>query len=677
MTASPSTVDSSQKCCGSRSLLIAAALFFCTGALFLPAQSNDFVEWDDQMYVYEEPNILNGISLKSLQWALTANVCANWHPLTVFSLQLDAQLFGPGPAGFHRTAIFLHAVNAALAYWAVYALTGCPWRSAFVAALFAWHPTRVESVAWISERKGLLSGTFFFLTLIAYAKYVRSPSIWRYLLVALCLALGLTAKSILVTTPCVLLLLDFWPLQRLKLTSEWISCSWKVVLEKLPLLGLTAIASMMTSVYQSGTMLGEVDSSMGERPENFVRAIAAYLGQTAWPTRLSHFYPFVSHSVNQFFLAVVLLLIISGIAIWQWRQRPYLLIGWLWFLGMLVPVSGLIQVGFQQRADRYLYLSQFGLFLGVVWGISDLAQPSRVAKAAATVVLVIFLVACGTLTVKQIDVWKNTNTLWQQAYECDPGSPPALFYQMNHAFDEGRPNDAVRFADELIQIEDRKRHQFLSRVYEALVVHGEYEASLRAIDRLLSFGGDAGPPPQELYFHRGESYAALGRWSESVQDYQHMLKLAPQVVPLWFCLAHAMEKNGQLEESRQLNAAALQRFPQFPESAVTSAWKTCTDSKSPPNQLFKAMCLAEHANTLTGGKQARYLDVLAAAYAANGQFDQAVTTAKLALLSVEHGDQSIPADDIRNRLELYEHHQRYLLEAPAQMEHGPRDDGLR
>ncbi len=368
---------------------------------------NGFVNFDDDGYVVHNRHVQAGLTAPGLLWAVTTTHAANWHPLTWLSLQLDASLYGPSSAwGFHLTNLLSHAAAVVLLFLALRLMTGAAWRSAVVAALFAVHPMHVESVAWVSERKDVLSGLFAMLTLLAYAWYVRRPGWGRYLLVLAAFGLGLTAKPMLVTLPCVLLLLDYWPLDRLTparsasegRTSLAGASGWgqggAVLLEKLPLFAMTAAACLVT-VYaqQRGGAVNSLEQlPLGERLMNALVAYADYLGKLVWPARLAPFYP---HPRGRLLLeqagrAGLLLVAITALVVWA-RRRRYLAVGWLWFLGTLVPVIGLVQVGSQGMADRYTYIPSVGPFLAVVWGVADLAAHGRatVRPAAALAALLL------------------------------------------------------------------------------------------------------------------------------------------------------------------------------------------------------------------------------------------------------------------------------------------------
>jgi hypothetical protein len=399
-------------------LLLGTALALLTLAAWLPTFRNGFVNLDDGLYVTGNPHVRQGITRASLAWAMTANVANNWHPLTLLSHLLDVQLFGLDPAGHHATSLLLHIANVLLLFAVLTKMTArmtsAPGRSAAVAALFAVHPAHVESVAWVAERKDVLSALCWLLAIAAYERYARRPSPGRYLLVALAMALGLAAKPMVVTLPFALLLLDVWPLERLQL-------SWKrLVVEKLPLLALSAASCLITLHYQK-TSLAPLDVlPWSFRLAGAAVSYVAYLGKLLFPRNLAVFYPVpLEIPAWETAGAVALLATITAFAVWKARRAPWLLAGWLWFLGTLVPVIGLVQVGRQAMADRYTYLPSIGLFLEVVWGVAELAGHRRVllATAAAAVIAVL---SVGTW--RQAGSWKDSDALYRHALAVTRGN---------------------------------------------------------------------------------------------------------------------------------------------------------------------------------------------------------------------------------------------------------------
>jgi Flp pilus assembly protein TadD len=380
---------------------------------FFPVRDNGFVNYDDQMYVTENPNVHAGLTRDSMSWALTTNYASNWHPLTWWSLQLDHELHGLNPTGFLATNVIMHAASVVLLFWVLRLSTGLVWPAAATAALFAIHPLRVESVAWVAERKDVLSTLLWMATLLAYVWYTQRPSPLRYLLVLAGFALGLMAKPMLVTLPFALLLLDYWPLSRLRWNN------WRTpAAEKLPLVVLAAIACWLTISAQSaaGAVKPWEHFSADVRVGNALIAYASYLGLFVWPSGLAPFYPHPRLGLFsvQAIAAGVLLVGLTVLALRQSRARPYLIVGWLWYLGTLLPVIGLVQVGGQGMADRYTYIPMVGVTFAVVWAIFELAGRSSESRitALATGALILLVLLVGTR--RQVSHWRDTEALWRR-----------------------------------------------------------------------------------------------------------------------------------------------------------------------------------------------------------------------------------------------------------------------
>lgn len=425
----PQEVAAAQIDDGTSPWLLALLLAAITVCAYWPTFSSGFLNYDDNGYVTQNIHLQPGITLANISWAFHATIMANWHPLTWISHMADVQFFGLHPAGHHAVSLILHAVNVVLLFLLLRAATGFLWRSFFVAALFALHPLNVECVAWISERKSLLCTLFFFLALFAYGWYVRKPGIGRYLLVAVMFVLGLLAKPMIVTLPFVLLLLDYWPLNRLpppgsaEETANFFRKLWKLALEKAPLLIFSAASAWVTVVAQAlaNTVAVSGAYSLRVRVANALWSYLLYLLKAIWPLRLAIFYPHQEGSLP-FWKPALGLTAIIGVTYFCIRhaRERHLLAAWLWYLGCMVPVIGLVQVGRQAMADRYAYTPLLGIFVLVVWWIAEHSEswPNRleVVGAAATLVLIFF----GSLTWRQTTYWKDSLTLFNHALEITP-----------------------------------------------------------------------------------------------------------------------------------------------------------------------------------------------------------------------------------------------------------------
>jgi tetratricopeptide (TPR) repeat protein len=505
---------------------IGAALVVATLLVYCPCFDHPFVNFDDVGYVAENWHVRDGLSAGGVDWAFTTFDKANWHPLTWLSLQLDSTLYGgPKAGGFHLTNVLLHAANVLLLFLVLGRMTGAVGRSAVVAGLFALHPLHVESVAWVAERKDVLSTLFWILTLAAYLHYVRRPGVLRYLLVVLAFALGLLAKPMLVTLPCVLLLLDWWPLGRLTgpvPAAQTAGASpaarpttvRRLLLEKLPLFALALASCAVTLLAQSR---GEAVKSFeafppGARAANALLAYVGYLGKTFWPARLAVFYPHpgASVSVAAALGAGVLLVIITALVLGPGRRRPYLAVGWLWYVGTLVPVIGLVQVGIQGMADRYTYVPLIGVFLMLTWGAADLAAACRLPRLALAGAAAVALSACAVLSWVQVGYWSSPQSLWE------------------HALEVTEPNVVA-----------------LSNLAECYRDQGRFEAARRAYERAVAV--DPGQPHPHRYL--GDALAKLGRWEEAADEYRTAVRLDPDLFVAHYNLGMVLAGLGQWEEA--------------------------------------------------------------------------------------------------------------------------------
>lgn len=403
-----------------------------TLSTYWPVLFCEFVMYDDPSYVAGNRHVQSGLTWDGLRWAFTTRACHNWHPLTWLSHMLDCELYGLNPAGHHATNLLLHVLNALLIFLLLRRMTGTHWRSAFVAGLFALHPLHVETVAWVAERKDVLSTFFGMLALWAYLCYTAKPRIARYLLVILLFALGLMAKPMLVTLPLVMLLLDFWPLRRVPRTVHFLgreiqiaeevsnlghlTSSWKqLVAEKLPLFVMSFVSSALTLSAQ-GELVGSLSSPFQYRLANAVIAYLFYMKKMIWPSKLVVIYPFPRvMQLSTLAIAVFVLGYLTIQAIRQAKTFPYLFTGWFWYLGTLVPVIGLVQVGFQSMADRYTYIPIVGLFIIITWGAYDLAGRWQFRPAIISSLAVLVMAACITVSYTQVGYWKNSLVLFEHA----------------------------------------------------------------------------------------------------------------------------------------------------------------------------------------------------------------------------------------------------------------------
>lgn len=551
----------------------AALLAALTLAVYAQAVRFDFVGYDDPTYVTLNPEVSGGLSAEGVVWAFTDRTQVNWHPLTWLSHMLDVSLFGLDPAGHHATNVALHLANTLLLYALLLWMTGATLRSVAVAALFAVHPLHVESVAWVSERKDVLSTCFGLLSLLAYVRWTRRGGAGRYALCAGALAAGLMAKPMLVTWPFVLLLLDRWPLGRLSPqragAGEALRLLGRRVAEKLPLFALSAASCVVTWRYQhgGGATAPAAGVPLTERLANAVVAYAQYLGRAVWPTRLSVHYPHpslpayggVPLGAGEIAGALALLAVVSGLAL-ALRRRPYLAVGWLWFLGTLVPVIGIVQVGTQALADRYTYVPLIGVFVMTVWGGADLVAglrwrgPQRaLASAGAAWIL---LLALGAFD--QARVWRDSLSLFERSLAVLPESP-TLHLGMGNA---------ERERGELKAAMDHWRRA-LAVNPELAEAHANLGNALLALGRgeeALAHHGEAlllEPEHAENHVNLANSLAATGRLEAAEDRYRHALAIDPDLAEAHYGLANARFAAGDPAAAVDHYRSALALRPDF------------------------------------------------------------------------------------------------------------------
>ncbi len=426
------------------SVYICLALAFTITAVFYQVRTYDFVNYDDPGYVYENPNIQDGITSKAIKWALTTGYAGNWHPLTWLSHMLDWQLFGSNAGGHHLTNLIFHVANTLLLFIVLKQMTQRLWPSAFVAALFALHPLHVESVAWVAERKDVLSTFFWILTMWAYLRYVKRPSVARYLLTLLAFALGLMSKPMLVTLPFVLLLLDYWPLGRVSSEQRRI---YHLIREKIPFFVLSVISSVVTFLVQqsSGTVAKLIQVSLKIRIFNALISYVEYIEKTIWPVHLAVFYPHPDQSIPILYtvISAILLLVVTILVLRFAKGHRYLVTGWFWYLGTLVPVIGLVQVGQQALADRYTYITLTGLFIIIAWGMPELLTKWRYKKIALTPLALLVILAMSVCTYFQLRYWQNSITLFQHALDVTGDNYMAHFCIAEPLRKQGRLDEAI------------------------------------------------------------------------------------------------------------------------------------------------------------------------------------------------------------------------------------------
>jgi tetratricopeptide (TPR) repeat protein len=534
--------------------LVLAAITF---AVFGQTLTHEFINFDDNEYVYENPVVAGGLSLKGLAWVFTHADCYLYHPLTMLSFMADHQFHGLHAGWYHFTNVVLHTASAIVLFLILLQMTGALWRSTFVAAVFAIHPLHVESVAWVSERKDVLSGLFFMLTIGAYVRYARRPSSSaRYGLVVLLFAMGLLCKPILVTLPVLLLLLDYWPLQR-------VESALSLVMEKLPLLALSAAACAMTVLAAQQWIIPSVHVSMPLRIANALVTCKVYLDQMIYPAGLAVFYPFPHDGLppGEVALAVALLAVLSIVAWRERRKQPWLLMGWLWYLVMLLPVVGVIQVGAFAHADRYTYLAQVGIYMAATWLVAEWGakwQAGRMIFATLMPAVLAVLMVCAW---KQTAYWQNSEVLSAHALACTTDNSTVHLVLGNTFLRKGKVDEAVlqfqqalKISPGYVQVRNNLGNALLQkrRVDEAIV---QFQEALKI-----------NPNFAEAHSNLGNALDGEGRVDEAITHYQQALRINPGYAEARNNLGYAFYQKGELDEAIAQLQQALQINPAFVEA---------------------------------------------------------------------------------------------------------------
>src|SRR6478609_1420675 len=610
----------------------------------------EFVNFDDDLYVYNTPAIQAGLTIKGIAAAFTSQHAHNWHPLTTISHMLDCQLYGLNAGGHHATNVILHTIAVLLLFWVLQQMTGEAWKSALVAALFAVHPLHVESVAWVSERKDILSAVFFFLMLHAYNRYARAPSVMRYLAVAVLFAAGLMSKPMLVSAPIILLLLDYWPLRRFdqpSLTTGKTKISERdnqrriirrLYLEKIPLFVLSAVACILTFVLQKRTAGAIPPLPFLWRVQNASVSCVIYVWKTLCPTHLAVFYPHPNDTLAlwEVIFAILLLLAITAAAIVFRRQRPYLLTGWFWYLVMLIPVIGIVQVGEQGHADRYTYLPHIGLFVAIVWFAIDVATARRskpqVAVTAALAVLIILALAWAAFI--QTFYWRNSEVLWTRALAVTSDNDVAHNNLGYLCVDRGELDEAISHFESAARIRSGKRdpHYDLASAFVQMNLADALARKGRSDDAMVHYEEAIRLQPNyaDAYYNGGSVLFAKGRVDEAIADWEKALQMQPNNADAHTSLGNALLQKGSLREAIAHYVTALALAPEDPHSRNNVDWVLATASDSSIRDGARAVGFAQEAVQLSGGREPRFLRTLAAAYAENGRFSEAIAVAQQA-----------------------------------------------
>jgi tetratricopeptide (TPR) repeat protein len=536
-------------------LLIGIVLCTLTLAVYWQVGNHQFLSFDDNVYVTANPHVANGITGRNIIWALTAVDAGNWHPLTWLSHMTDVQLFGMNPRAHHLTNVVLHTLSALLLSLLLVRLTGERWQSAFVAALFALHPLHVESVAWVAERKDVLSGLFWLLTLFAYAEYARSRKLLFYGLSLCCFVLGLMAKPMLVTLPVIMLLLDFWPLARYETKKSVVA----LIQEKIPFFVCSLFSVLITLYAQhKGGAIGTLSEfPFAHRAQNALVAYAAYIGKTLWPHNLAVYYPFPSYIPLWQVIGALFILTVLSVTVLQSRKRhPYLAVGWFWFVITLLPVIGLIQVGDQAMADRYSYIPLIGLGLMAAWGFPDLIQRAPYRKPVAALLAGTLVIASAAVTWQQLGYWQNNISLYRHDLRVTAGNNK-MHYNLGLALQtEGDLDGAIQNYQEAIRINPSLADSH-NNLGVALQAKGYLDPAIREFQAALRIN----PNYSNAHINLGAVLQTRGNLDEAILEYQKALLIDPNDTDAHYNLGIVLQAKGNLDGAIQEYREALRTNP--------------------------------------------------------------------------------------------------------------------
>jgi protein O-mannosyl-transferase len=628
----------------SQAVLVYLSLAAITWLVFARTLRHDFVNFDDHVYVYENPLVTRGLTIGGIVGAFTHPHARNWHPLTTISHMLDCQLYGLNAGGHHFTNLALHTIAVLLLFRVLRVTTGTLWPSGVVAALFAIHPLHVESVAWVSERKDVLSAVFFMLTLAAYVRYARAPSPERYFIVALIFAFGLMSKPMLVTVPFVLLLLDYWPLRRFDklppLKSKGGIVSWLnrqsnyLFFEKTPLLVLSGLSCLVT-IWAQDSATGLLEQlPFTWRLNNALVSYIEYVRQTFWPARLAVFYPHPNNALSmwQVTLATALLLAISALAIVLRKKRPYVFTGWFWYVGMLVPVIGIVQIGEQGHADRYTYLPYIGLFLLIVWTAADLATTWHLRRQYLWLVAATTIAVLSYLAAAQTSFWKNSETLWNHTLSVTSNND---FAHNNLGFlylRRGELDQAISHFETALKIRsgNDQTHYNLGtalvhmNLANALARKGRAEEAIVYYEEAIKLRADYG----DAYYNFGSVLFQQGWIDDAIAQWQKALAIQPNDAAAHTSLGNAFLQKGWPEKALIEYQKAVEIDPREANARNNMAWVLATSSDPAIRNGTRAVSLAAQAVKISEGKNAIFLRTLAASYGECGKFTDAMAAAE-------------------------------------------------
>lgn len=647
-------------------ILVYLALSLGTLLVFRQVHSFDFVDCDDSYYVYDNVRVLSGISVDNITWAFTNCYNGYWQPVTWLSLMVDCRLFGPNPGWFHIVNVLLHLVNTLLLFAVLRKMTGSFWPSAFVAAVFAIHPMHVESVAWIAERKDVLSTLFMLLSLAAYTGYARGRSVPLYIASLGLFAVGLMAKPMLVTLPFLMLLLDYWPLDRFAAqaaaagpgqTPSLVGDKHKIsslIIEKIPFFTLSAASGIITFLTQQAGA-GVLDTGtipVNDRLYNTCSSYATYIGRMFWPHDLAAFYPSGTAGSFRFLQFVLYILLLAGITLFVLRLRnsqKYLAVGWFWFLGTLIPTTGLVRFTVSSYGDRFTYIPYIGLFIMAAWGLPKVLSKLPQHRTVTGLLMAISLTILGFCAYVQTGYWSDSLTLYSHAIEVTKDNDVACKYRGITYAHLGRWPEAIEDLSRAIAIRSDYDEAYAGRgvAYSTL---GRPQEAIEDFSRAIQIR----PDYAEAYNNRGSVYSSLGRDAQAMEDFSRAIQLRPD----W---AEPLKNRGMVFSRLGLRHEAVDDFrtaaklrPDMPEYMNNLAFTLATDPDNNGRQANEAIALATRACEMTGNSNPAFLGTLAAAYASASRFGDAVETVRKAIALADAAGQSQLSDIIRYHLSLYQ-----------------------
>src|SRR2546430_1520143 len=659
---------------------VCGVIVLLIGIVFGQTLSYDFVNYDDKTYIYGNPLVSSGLSLHGLLRAFVDTQTNNWHPLTLVSHMIDCQLYDLKPGGHHFTNVFLHTIAAVLLFFWLRNITGkgqsgSNWTSAFVTALFAIHPLRVESVAWIAERKDVLSAVFFFLTLGAYVRYARAPSFGRYLTMSTLFACGLMSKPMLVTTPVVLLLLDYWPLNRgpafAKATTRQAEVRgqkfnaeiwWNLIVEKLPLFGLSLASSIVALALQVQSPASVGQLPFGWRLQNALMTYVTYIWQMFWPANLAVFYPHPDDRLAlwQVALSALFLIAITWVVFALRRNRPYLLVGWLWYLIMLLPVIGIVEVGLQGHADRYTYLPHLGLYIALTWLAADVAKSFPQRKQILAGVGTGIVIILSAWAWKQTTYWRNSETLWAHTLAVTTDNDVALTNLGTSLMERGQLDEAFSYFQKALAVRSRSEHSHynlsLALIHDSvgnvLGRKGRLDEAIAHFRQAIAFR----PDYPDAHYNLGTVLFRRHDLDGAIEEWRTTVSLHPNDPGTNASLGNALVQKGLLREAAYHYDTALQSEPDAPLPLNNLAWLMSAGPDDSLRNGPRAVELARKLNRISKQNNPFFIRTLAAAYAEAGQFDLAIETAQGASELANAQSQHALAIQIQEETDLYRQH---------------------